>query len=376
MDADFLVIGGGIAGASAGWALAAHGRTVVLERETAPGYHTTGRSAAQYTELYGSVAIRALARLSKPFLETPPLGFADRSLLSPRGALFLGAAGDEPAIEALLGFADGRPGIVRDIGAAGACALVPALRPEVAKYALHEPASQDIDVHALHGGFLRALRARDGMLVTDAEVTAIERKGARWRVRSAAGDFTAPVLVNAAGAWADSVAGLAGVRPIGLMPKRRTAIRFAPEPAMDISGWPLTIDAAETWYIKPDAGRLMGSPADETPSAPCDAQPEEMDVAVAVDRIERATTLSIRRIEHRWAGLRSFAPDKTPAVGFAPDADGFFWLAGQGGYGIKTSPAMAEATAALICTAALPKRFADEGLIEAMLTPGRFFDRT
>ncbi len=376
MDADFLIIGGGIAGASAACALAEHGSTVVLERETAPGYHTTGRSAAQYTELYGSVAIRALARLSKPFLETPPQGFADHSLLSPRGALFVGAAGDEPAVEALLGFANGRPGIVRDIGAAGACALVPALRPEVAKYALHEPASQDIDVHALHGGFMKALRARGGMLVTDAEATVVERKGGRWHVSSTAGDFAAPVLVNAAGAWADAVAGLAGVRTIGLVPKRRTAIRFAPDPAMDISRWPLTIDAAETWYIKPDAGRLMGSPADETPSAPCDAQPEEMDVAVAIDRIERATTLSIRRIEHRWAGLRSFAPDKTPAVGFAPDTQGFFWLAGQGGYGIKTSPAMAEAAASLICTGALPARYAEEGLTAAMLAPGRFFDRT
>ncbi|MGE4220378.1 MAG: NAD(P)/FAD-dependent oxidoreductase [Alphaproteobacteria bacterium] len=372
MDADFLVIGGGIAGASAGWALAAHGRTVVLERESAPGYHTTGRSAAQYTELYGSVAIRALARLSKPFLEAPPQGFAEHSLLSPRGALFVGAGGDEAAIDALLGFADGRSGIVRDIGAAGACALVPALRPAVVKYALHEPASQDIDVHALHGGFLKGLRSRGGTLATDADATAIERRGGRWHVRCTAGEFAAPVLVNAAGAWADAVAAMAGVRPIGLVPKRRTAIRFAPEPVMDISGWPLTIDASETWYIKPDAGRLMGSPADETPSPPCDAQPEELDVAMAVDRIERATTLSIRRIEHRWAGLRSFAPDKTPVVGFAPDAEGFFWLAGQGGYGIKTSPAMAAATAALICKGELTSLYADEGLTAAMLAPDRF----
>lgn len=371
MDVDFLVIGGGIAGASAGWALAAHGRTAVLERESAPGYHTTGRSAAQYTELYGSPAIRALARLSKPFLDAPPPGFADRPLLSPRGALFVGAAGDAAEIEALLGFADGRPGIVRDVGAAGALALVPALRPEFAKYALHEPGSQDIDVHSLHGGFLKALRAAGGILATDAEVTALERRQGRWHAQTAAGRFSAPVLVNAAGAWADSLAALAGVRPIGLVPKRRTAIRFAPDPQMDIARWPLTIDAAETWYIKPDAGRLMGSPADETPSPPCDAQPEELDVALAVDRIERATTLSIRRIEHRWAGLRSFAPDKTPVVGFAPDAEGFFWLAGQGGYGIKTSPAMAEATASLIRTGRLPERYAAEGLTEGMLAAQR-----
>jgi D-arginine dehydrogenase len=223
----------------------------------------------------------------------------------------------------------------------------------------------DIDVATLHQGYLAGLRRRGGQLVTDAGVTSLRRKAGVWTAATRAGAFAAPIVLNAAGAWADAVAALAGLAPLGLAPKRRT-VALIPGPDLDFAAWPLVIEAGESFYFKPDAGRLLISPADETDSAPTDAQPEDLDVAIAVDRIERATTMSIRRITHRWAGLRTFAPDRTPVCGFDPHADGFFWLAGQGGYGIQSAAALAKRTARLIGGAPA----ADE--IDRALSPGRF----
>ena len=369
---DFLVIGGGIAGASAAYELAKHGDTVVLEREEQPGYHSTGRSAAQFTELYGNAVIRSLARLSKPFLENPPEGFADSPILTPRGALFVATEAQRPQLVAFAEFAASESVPVHELSQAEVCERVPVMRPDAFRYGLHEPESTDMDVHALHGGYLRGLRARGGTVATDAEVTGLCRSGESWAVETRRGGvYNAPFVVNAAGAWADVLAGLAGVRPVGLVPKRRTAMLFDPPEGQAIDDWPLVIDMDEEWYFKPDAGKLLGSPADETPIEPCDVQPEDLDIAIAVDRIQNVSTLKIDRIGHRWSGLRSFVADKTPVVGFAPDAEGFFWLAGQGGYGIETAPAMSAAASSLIVDGKLPDEFARYGVAASDLAPDR-----
>jgi D-arginine dehydrogenase len=230
----------------------------------------------------------------------------------------------------------------------------------------------DIDVHGLHSAYLRLLRRRGGRLVTAAPVVGLDYAGGAWTATTHEGDFVAPVIVNAAGAWADAIAALAGLPPVGLVPKRRTALIVAPPPGIDIGAWPLTIDAAETGYFKPEAGKLLVSPADETPVAPSDVQPDELDIAVAVDRLIERTTIRVTHVERKWAGLRSFVADKTPVVGFDPLASGFFWLAGQGGYGIQAAEGLARCAAALIGAGRLPADIAAAGLAPATLSPARF----
>lgn len=368
---DFLVIGAGMAGASAAWALAGLGSVRLLEQEDRPGYHTTGRSAALFSETYGNAVIRRLTSAGRAFFKAPPEGFAAHPLLSPRGALLIARPDQRAAVDrALAETPEGLPAPER-LGSTEAQRLNPALSPDYVAEALYESGSEDIDVDALHQGFLRGLRQRGGMLETRAEVRALAHDGTVWTAETPARAFAAPILVNAAGAWADHVASLAGVPPLGLVPKRRTAFTFDPPEGMDPGPWPATIDIEEQFYFKPEAGRILGSPADETPSEPCDAQPEELDVAIGVDRIEQATCLRVRRLTHRWAGLRSFVPDKSPVVGFDASAEGFFWLAGQGGYGIQTAPALASAVAALIGTGELPSDLRDRGLRLADLAPER-----
>lgn len=371
---DFIVIGGGIAGASAGYRLAEHGSVALLEMEERPGYHSTGRSAAQFTELYGNGPIRALVRLSKDFLVTPPDGFCEVPILTPRGAMFLATTAQRPAIDAIVSMAARENCPIQELDPLAACQIVPVLRPETFDSAVLEPESTDMDVDALHGGFLRGFRQRGGELATNAEALRLERQGGVWRVEMPAGVFEAPVVVNAAGAWADVVAERAGVAKVGLIPKRRTVILFDAPDDVEIADWPLVIDADENWYFKPDAGKILASPADETPVAPYDAQAEEIDVAIIADAIQRVTTMPVAHISHRRAGLRTFTADKTPVVGFAPDAEGFFWLAGQGGYGIETSPAMGEGAAHLILHGALPCSFSVAGVSESDLSPSRSFE--
>jgi len=248
---------------------------------------------------------------------------------------------------------------------------VPVLRPEMAQCGIYEPDAMDMDVHAIHQGFLRGAKASGAQLLCDAEVAIIQRRPEGWHVKTRAGDFVTPILVNAAGAWCDVLAQLAGVARVGLQPKRRTAFTIDSPPGCDISAWPLVINAQESFYFKPDAGMLLLSPANEDPVPAQDVQPEELDVAIAVDRIESATTLQIRQVRRKWAGLRSFVADKTPVVGFAPDAPGFFWLAGQGGYGIQTAPAMGQLAAALVQGLPLPPHIAHLGLNASDLAPGR-----
>ena len=369
---DFLVIGAGIAGASAAYELAAMGSVVVLERESAPGYHTTGRSAALYVERYGKPAIYALTRASRPFLESPPEGLAEHPLLTPRGRLWIGRPDQEKSLAAALALPGSRPNRLRRIELDEALALVPVLRREYLTAAVLDPDTMDIDVHALHQVFLKGLRGRGGEVVTDAEVTGLGWQGGQWEVVTEGESYSAPVVVNAAGAWCDEVARLAGVRPLGLSPFRRTAFTFDPPEGARPSDWPSVSDVDERFYFKPESGRLMGSTAEETPLAPCDVRPEDRDVAEGVERIERATTMRIPRVARKWAGLRTFAPDRVPVVGMAPDAAGFFWLAGQGGNGIMTSPAMGRLSAALIAGRGIPPDLADLGVREADLSPARF----
>ncbi|HKK35766.1 MAG TPA: FAD-dependent oxidoreductase [Paracoccaceae bacterium] len=367
---DVAVIGAGIAGASAAAELAATARVALLEMEDRPGRHTTGRSAALFSKTYGPAPIRALSRASEAFFDAPPEGFAGAPLLSPRGVLYPARGDQLPALEAMLEALSGRARL-RRLSAAEARALCPLLRPDYAAAAILDDEARDIDVAALHEGFLRRLRALGGDLICKAEATSLSRDGGGWRIETGAGEIRAEVVVNAAGAWADLVAEAAGVTPVGLVPKRRTALIVAAPEGVDPSPMRMAVDVEEGFYLKPEAGKLLISPADETPAPPSDVQPEEMDIAVCVDRIERAFELSIRRIEHKWAGLRSFVADKAPVAGPAPDAPGFVWLAGQGGYGIQTAPAMGRLAAASALGRPIPQDILDQGLDPADLAPGR-----
>ena len=370
-DFDLIVVGAGIAGASVAFWLAPHGRVLVLERESQPGYHSTGRSAALFMESYGTPQVRALTLASRAFLEAPPPGFTEHPVLSPRGAMMVATQGQEAELQAHWD-------VLRPLSPRGrlltpveACELTPVLRPEKVLGGVHEPDAVDMDVHAIHQGYLRGVRRWGGRIVTDAEVRALRHDGKAWTVVTAAGLFRAPVLVNAAGAWADAVGSLAGAQPMGLQPRRRSAFIFAPPQGLDVSRWPLTCGVAEDWYFKPDAGMLLGSPANVDPVIPHDVQPEELDIALAIDRIQAMTTLEIRRPTRTWAGLRSFVPDGDLVGGWDAKAPSFFQVAAQGGYGIQTSPAMGEACAALVRGEPLPARIAGFGLTEAMLSPRR-----
>ena len=370
-ECDFLVVGAGIAGASAAWALAEHGSVIVVERETSAGYHTTGRSSAQFLESYGNLSTRCLTRGGRPFLEDPPDGFAESPLLSPRAALFFAREDQLDALHALHATVRAlTPEVVlMDAGEVRDC--VPVMRADYVAGALFEPVSMDIDVHALHQGFLRGARRRGARVVLDAELMSVERRSARWHAETRSGRYAAKAIVNAAGAWCDEVARLAGAKPVGLVPKRRTVFTFDPPAASCSDGWPLCIDVDEALYFKPDAGRLLCSPADETPSPPCDAQPEEIDIAVAVDRLGKATTLEVNRIASRWAGLRSFVADHSLVIGPDADLEDFYWVAGQGGYGIQTSPAVARTIAALATGGDVPHDLCALGLKRSDIDPAR-----
>ncbi len=343
---DIIVIGAGIAGATAAAALAGPHRVALIEAEEAAGYHTTGRSAAMYIQNYGPPDVRLLTALSRDFFVQPPDGFATAPLMRPRAVLTLAPADQLAALGEALAIGTG----LREIPVAAAHALVPALRPGYAAAAAIEDDAFDMDVAALHQGFLRQLAQRGGVLALRRRSQRIARDGAAWMVETAGGDrFTAPVVVNAAGAWGDEVAVQAGVAPIGLQPKRRTGVIIDPAPHV-VADWPTVADIGGTWYVRPEARtRLMVSPADETPDIPRDAAPEELDVAIAIDRMQAALDIAVRRVERSWAGLRSFAPDGSLVLGWDADAPGFFWSIGQGGYGIQTAPAAGRLVADLIC---------------------------
>jgi D-arginine dehydrogenase len=369
--ADFLVIGAGIAGASVAAHLAETRSVILLEREDRPGYHSTGRSAALFTEIYGNATIRSLTRASRRFLFDPPADFTESALTRPRGCLYIATAEQLDALRKFRSLPDIEPA-TRTLDIAEAQGLCPILRPEYLAGAVFEPDCADIDVNALHQGYLRLFKRREGRLVNQSPVQSIARAAGGWTVEAGSGRFTASTIVNAAGAWSDEVAALAGLPRVGLTPRRRTAMLIEAPAGMSIDAWPFVNDVDEQFYFKPDAGSIFLSPADETPSEPTDAQPEELDIAAAVDRFEQATTLQVRRLKARWAGLRTFAADRTPVVGFSPIAPDFFWLAGQGGYGIQTAPALSRAAAALLLGTALPADIAAQGLDVSAMSPARF----
>lgn len=369
--ADVIVIGAGMAGASAAFELAERASVMLLEREDRPGYHTTGRSAAVFAPAYGNRAIRRLTAASRAFYESGMDGLAESDVLSPRGELLIARSDQLEALDRTEAMLAAESDGLERLDADALLARLPVLRPGYAEAALADVSARDMDVAAIHQAYLKGFRRRGGKIEVNAEVTAFRQLAKGFEVESRVGVFQAEVVVNAAGAWADEIAALADAARIGLVPKRRTAFVFDPERVID-PAWPLVIDVDEQFYFKPEAGLMLGSLADETPSPPTDAQPEELDVALAVDRIEKATVFGIRRIPRRWAGLRSFVHDKTPVVGFDPGLAGFFWLAGQGGYGIQTAPAMARVAAALVERRELPADIAATGLERAHLAPGRW----
>jgi D-arginine dehydrogenase len=367
---DCIVVGAGIAGASAAYELSRRLDVVLLEREDQPGYHATGRSAALFAETYGNTVVRALTACSKAFLSDPPEDFSPTPLMSRRPILLIGRDDQQDRLD--RAYAENAPfGIVQRLSRDEVCTMVPVLRPDVVTGGVLEPGARDLDVDALHRGYLRGFARRGGKLVIGAGVTALTFDSGRWTVATPAGSYRAPVVVNAAGAWADQLAGLAGVAPIGLVPKRRSAFIFPGPETCAIGSWPAVIDIDETFYFKPEAGLLLGSPANEDPVPPQDVQPEELDIAYGVDRIESATTLRISRIGRRWAGLRSFVTDKTPVNGFDPSVPGFYWLAGQGGYGIQTAPAMAVLCAAAILGTPVPDDFRRQRFEPRSVSPAR-----
>jgi D-arginine dehydrogenase len=366
---DFLIIGSGIAGAGAAYELSQAARVLLLEREDAHGYHTTGRSAALYSEAYGNAVIRGLTRASRAFFERPPQGFCSHPLLTPRGCLYLGRADQEPALAQMLAT---EPEALEPLDREAVLERLPVLRGDYVGGGLFEAAAMDADVEALHQGFLRGARARGAEVRLSHEVVGIDRRADGYLVRCAGGvAFEAAVVVNAAGAWADRIATLAGVRPAGLQPLRRTAVIVEAPTGVEVRGWPTVIDVDEQFYFKPDAGRILASPADETPSEPCDAWADELDVAVCIDRMQACADIPVRRIVRAWAGLRSFVADRSPVIGFDAAAPGFFWLAGQGGYGVQTAPAAARAAAALATRQSLPADIAAHGVTAQSLSPAR-----
>ena len=366
VSSDIIVIGAGIAGASVAAELSGSSNVVLLEMESVAGYHTTGRSAATFVPTYGPPVIRALTRASDSFFRSPPDGFCEHPLISPRGELMVAGAGDEHCIRQAI--ADG----LHEIPLEKAEEMIPPLKTGSFVAAVYEAGAEDIDVDALHQGFLRAFRRSGGTIVLNAEVQSMDRHDGHWQISTANGTYRAETVVNASGAWADRVAEMAGIAPLGVIPKRRSAA-LVPVPAdWDISDWPLAFGAGETFYFRPNGGRLMVSPADETPVEPHDAWADDMLIAEAIEHLQNTIEIEVTRLEHTWGGLRTFAPDGDPVVGFDKDAEGFFWLAGQGGYGIQTAPALARTAAALITSNDVPEDIAQAGVSAAALSSARF----
>ena len=370
---DVAVIGGGIAGTSVAAELSKDRRVLLLEMESQPGYHATGRSAAVYAAVYGPSPIRALTRASRAFFASPSTGHFNTALFRPRPIMMIARQEQEFVLDQTIAEVGVMTPVER-INESAMRKLNPLVKSGYASAAMLDMSGEDIDVAALHQGYLRQFRDFGGDLRCNATVLGLTHTDRDWQINTEVGEFTVDTIVNAAGAWAEHIGGLAQAESIGLMPKRRTAaivaapIGLAPE---TLASLPITIDIEENFYLKPDAGRLLISPADETPSPACDAQPEDMDIALCVERIEEAFDLQVHRIESKWAGLRSFVADKCPVVGYSTTAPAFFWLAGQGGYGIQTAPALARLAASQVLQRPMPEDIAAEGVDLSEIDPSR-----
>jgi D-arginine dehydrogenase len=367
---DIVVIGAGMAGASVAAHLSEHASVGLLEMEPIPGFHSTGRSAAVFCASYGNATVRALTRASREFFHSPDRHFTAAAVIKPRAILFVASTAQTKAFSRFLASAIPADGIEVKT-AQEALALHPLLRSEDLWRGAYIRDAGDIEVHELHQGYLRLFASRRGALTTRAQVNHLERSGGVWSVTTSVGTFRAPVVVNAAGPWAGEIGSLAAAINVGLQPRKRTACLIKPPPGPALQELPMLIDAEEQFYLKPDAGMLLLSPADETPCEPGDVQPDEMDIALAVDRVERATTLNVTRVTHKWAGIRSFVADRSPVVGYDPHQPGFFWHAALGGYGIQTAPALSRAAAALVMSKSLGEDVLSFGVTEAALSPLR-----
>ncbi|WP_298285580.1 FAD-binding oxidoreductase [Acidocella sp.] len=342
---DVIIVGAGMVGASVAAALGSQWRAAIVETEAQAGYHTTGRSAAIWVRNYGPQDVRVLTGLSADFYHNPPADIGTDHLAVGREILYLAPAGQEQNLDGLIGQGLG----VEEISLARAKGLCPAIRDGYAVRAALETDGFDMDVAALHQYYLRRAKAAGGQLMLRNRADRIERRDGLWHVHTAGGlEIAAPILVNAAGAWGDEVAEIAGLRPLGLVPCRRTAAIIDPAP-WQVEHWPMVQSAGHDWYVRTEARtRLMVTPCDETPMPPHDVHPDDLDVAIGIDRMQQALDIEVRRVEHSWAGLRTFSPDRSLAFGFDRDAEGFFWCVGQGGYGIQTAPAASALVAAMI----------------------------
>lgn len=367
---DIAIVGGGIAGLSLAYFLGGRRSVVVLEQESAIGYHATGRSAAEFVVRYNSAEVCALAAISRSFFDAPPDGFADIALLRQRGGLTIACADKAARLTAQFE-AERHHAPLVPLTPEDAIARVPVLDPAYVAAAYYDPEFWDIEVETLMQGYIKGARRAGVDIRTDAGVAAIRDDGRQWQIETRSGAVAARAIVNAAGGWADPVATLAGVRPRGIVPHRRTAV-LVDVPGFDLSAMPEVNELDEEFYFKPDAGRILVSPADETFCEPADVQPEDIDLAWAVHHFETATTVKVGRIARSWAGMRSFAADRLPVIGPDPTNPRFFWLAGQGGYGILSSPALGRLAAALLTETAIPEGFRETGLDPAVFSPGRF----
>ncbi|WOE74612.1 NAD(P)/FAD-dependent oxidoreductase [Alterisphingorhabdus coralli] len=368
---DAVIVGAGMAGASLAYELSKSMRVAIVEAESVAGYHATGRSAAFWTESYGGPDIQPLTTASGPWLANPPKDFAEQGFLRPRGALTIGRAADGAALDKEAALFAGRGVVMDRLKGEAIAARVPGLKPDWCE-AISEPDCRDIDVAALHQAYLAGAKRRGAMLFFNSPVKTASFGAGRWQVTTPLREIQAPLLVNAAGAWADQLAVLAGIAPLGIAPLRRTIVQLRmAEPVPD--ALPLVIDFHGQFYFKPEHGSLWLSPHDETPSEPCDAAPEEWDVALAIERLGEVVDWQIAAVEHRWAGLRSFAPDRVPVYGHDPDCPAFFWFAGQGGYGIQTAPAAARLAASMITGDALDP--VDMAIDSSRYEAARFADR-
>lgn len=366
---DVIVIGGGMAGISVGYELAKTHRVMVVEREEHLTYHSTGRSAAMFFQNYGSGPIRPLTVASYPFLTAPPAGLADGPLMQPRGALWIARPEQSASLEEVAEAGRATGTRVQELSPEEVAERVPAIRPEGLAGGLWEPDPVELDVAAIHQTYLRGFRQEGGRVVTSAPLLSLERRRGTWQVRAGEETFTVDTVVNAAGAWGDAVAALAGISPVGLQPMRRTAFMVTGDPAW--AGWPFVVNVDHDFYFKADGPQLLCSPADETPTEPIDARPDPLDVALAIERINQATTLDIRSVRSEWAGLRTFAPDRSLVIGPDPDEPSFVWLVGQGGTGIQAAPASAELAASLVRGEGVPPHLEEAGVALADLDPGR-----
>ncbi len=365
---DFLVVGAGIAGASVAAHLAETHSVVLIDMEDRAGYHTTSRSAASYEPNYGPPPMLALTRASHHFFMDPPKGFTDAPLFTPRGSLFLEAQGQSGATARLLSKASG----LAEISTAQSIAMLPILKADYPQRCFLDTQTGDLDVDLIHRGYLRLFRERGGHIKLSAPLQSAQRSGDQWQTRCGDTELSARVIINAAGAWGDTIATLCGARRAGLIPRRRS-IGVVPMPQdLDFAHWPMVTDVGETWYAKPQSGKLIVSSADATPVEPHDAYADDMAIAEGIDRLMTATTLDVDRLEHSWGGLRTFAPDGNPVVGYDPHTEGFFWLVGQGGYGIQSSPALSATAADMARHQPIPRNIVDLGLDVDAIAPDRF----